>query len=635
MKRTRRKGVILSVAIFALVLAGTFGVRAQTGAPVDLSSYPLVASNAVPVFGNFYLVNNYGVTALPGLDAYGPPLPGDPRPDLPVYYLGSGRYMIDNSSDPNASGGSMAMGRGMMMGADFGSFSPMLSFDTNALWLDIAAITNGMVYADLNNATNQVYEILTKTDLSLTNWTIESEVWPTNPVDMPFTLYQNGRTNLFVWAMDWTGVTENGNTTPDWWFWEYFGTVDLSDTDLDTTGGGTLSFDYQHGRNPNVIQFSLVFTNINFSTNVVNGNINLVCGVPDYEAILINDTNTADAVWQPYSSTNLTVILPGNGTYDVEVGLKGFPPNATPIWQTISLTCLNPDTIPLVLVITNPASSTVSVPVIQSQGLVNKGLSNLVYDISNANGVITGQTGYWQPYFYDTNLLAFTTNAFQCYDIALATGLNTITLHATDVAGNTITTNISYSLDYSGDHTAPLLSVVWPPNGAVIAGSNVTVQAQIDDATATVLAVINGVTNQALVERNGTVWFNNLALAGGTNALTITATDAAGNMSQTNFDVVQSSLNFTINPLSGGQLNQTSITVTGTTGDSSDNVTINGVTAVVSGNSWTASNVPVSEIGTAALNAQVTDSGNNPLAVQTVYQPQPATIVVEAYEQTY
>ena len=39
---------------------------------------------------------------------------------------------------------------------------------------------------------------------------------------------------------------------------------------------------------------------------------------------LIDDTNTADAVWQPYSSTNLTVILPGNGTYDVEVGLKGF-----------------------------------------------------------------------------------------------------------------------------------------------------------------------------------------------------------------------------------------------------------------------------------------------------------------------
>lgn len=211
MKVTKGKFGNLSLAILAFLSAGNFVARGQT-APIDLSSYPLVASNAIPVFGNFYFINNFGLTALSGLDAYGPPLPGDPRPDLPVYDLGSGRYMIDNSNDPNPGFSSMARG-GMTM--DFGDFSPMLSFDTNALWLDISGITNGMVYADLNNATNQVYEILTKTDLSLTNWTIESELWPTNSVDMPFTLSQNGRTNLFVWAMDWTGITENGNTIPD------------------------------------------------------------------------------------------------------------------------------------------------------------------------------------------------------------------------------------------------------------------------------------------------------------------------------------------------------------------------------------------------------------------------------------
>jgi hypothetical protein len=180
-----------------------------------------------------------------------------------------------------------------------------------------------------------------------------------------------------------------------------------------------------------------------------------------------------------------------------------------------------------------------------------------------------------------------------------------------------------------------VLSIIWPTNGTSIAGSNVTVQAQIDDATATVSAVINGITNQALVERNGTVWFNNLALAGGTNALTITATDAAGNVSTTNLIVIQSPVNFTITPLTSGQLNQPSVTVTGTIGDSTENVSINGVVATVTGNNWSAANVPVSPNGTAALNARVTDSGNNPLAIQTVYQPQPATVVVEAYEQTY
>jgi hypothetical protein len=75
--------------------------------------------------------------------------------------------------------------------------------------------------------------------------------------------------------------------------------------------------------------------------------------------------------------------------------------------------------------------------------------------------------------------------------------------------------------------------------------------------------------------------------------------------------------------------------VTGTIGDSTENVSINGVVATVTGNNWSAANVPVTPDGTAALNARVTDSGNNPLAIQTVYQPQPATVVVEAYEQTY
>ena len=105
---------------------------------------------------------------------------------------------------------------------DSGGMMPMFSFSTNGLWLEITGVTNGLAYLNLHNATNQVYEVLTKTDLLLTNWTIENEVWPTNSGVMPFNISELGRTNLFVWAMDWTGVTENGNTTPNWWFWDYF-----------------------------------------------------------------------------------------------------------------------------------------------------------------------------------------------------------------------------------------------------------------------------------------------------------------------------------------------------------------------------------------------------------------------------
>jgi len=54
------------------------------------------------------------------------------------------------------------------------------------------------------------------------------------PNGLPSLVPQSGRTNLFLWARDWTGVTGNGNATPDWWFWEYFGTTVLSGTNLDS-----------------------------------------------------------------------------------------------------------------------------------------------------------------------------------------------------------------------------------------------------------------------------------------------------------------------------------------------------------------------------------------------------------------
>jgi hypothetical protein len=323
MKGTGRKGGILSTVFFALVLASSFAVHGQTGTPIDLSSLTLVPSNAIPFFGNFYYINSYGITPLPGLGAFGPPLPGDLRPDLPVYSLGNGNFMIDNSNDPNSGFSSMARG-GMMMGADSGGFSPMLSFDTNALWLDIAAITNGTVYADLNNATNQVYEILTKTDLSLTNWTIENEVWPTSPIDMPFTIYQNGRTNLFVWAMDWTGVTEGSNTIPDWWFWLYFGTTALSDTNQDVQGNSLLSY-YQNDLNPDLITFSVSTSSSSVGSNSVPVQLNVTQGFPFSVATLVNDTNFTDAVWYDYTSPNLLVSLGTNeGSCTVWVGLRGY-----------------------------------------------------------------------------------------------------------------------------------------------------------------------------------------------------------------------------------------------------------------------------------------------------------------------
>ncbi len=442
---------------------------------------------------------------------------------------------------------------------------------------------------------------------------------------MPFTVPTLERQSLFLRAEDWTGVTENGNTTPIWWFWKYFGTVDLSDTNLDSIGQ-QLMIDYQYGVDPNIIFFSLQFSN-EVHISIVNGTAAILGGTPFYEAVLVNDTNNADAIWQPYTGSNIIVSLnSGEGVYTVRVGLRGLPDDTQPTWQQTTLTYSAP--VALTIFITEPASTTVSTPMIQLQGFVNETLGALTYDVSNAVGVITNQPGYWQASFYDTNILLFTTNSFQCYDVKLTNGMNTVTLHATDLAGNMATTNVSISLDYSTDTTPPVLNLIWPQDGTAIGGGNFSVQAQVDDATATIMASMNGGTStfQGVVERSGTVWFNNLPLADGTNTLSITATDAAGNASTTDITLIKAVVSVTMDPLPDDQLNQSLVSVTGTISDPGYTLTVNGVEANVNDGTWKADEVPVSPTGTAVIDVEIYVGDPDWVGSQWFNQIQPAVI---------
>jgi hypothetical protein len=606
-----------------------------------LDATPTIPMESLPLggrVGNFWSLQN----------PLWPPLPFDTS-GADVWVLSDGGYLL-NDADFSYAAAAHTMG-GLRRGAqamdgltppgpgDYGTNdypddftnSYGYTFDTNQLWLEVTNVSGGLAYLNLHNATNQVYAIWSTTNLPL-NWQVEMELWPTDTNCMPFTVPTFDRQNLFLRAEDWTGVTHGGNTTPDWWFWKYFGTTALTDTNLDGFGY-SLRFDYTNNADPTPILFSLQFPGEEAYTNNVNGTIKLSGGTPFYIAVLVNDTNQADAVWQPYGGTNLAVSLNnGVGVYAVSVGLRGLPQNAQPTWQGTEVTLL--PSAPPVFTITNPASTTVSVPMIQLQGFVSQTLNTLTYDVSNAVGVITNQTGYWNPAFFNTNVLDFVTNAFQCYDIALTNGVNVITLHATDLAGNTVTTNFSYTLDYSGKTNPPVLALVWPQPNLAIGGSNFTLRAQLDDATATVTATINSNTVAGLVERSGAVWFNNLPLNTGTNLVTITATDAAGNASVTNFNVVGNDVGLVIDPLTSDQMNQSSVTVTGSIGDPADDcVWVNGVQAYYTDDEgdWEADAVPVNPLGTATLNVQVYVGDPVLIASQTVAQAQPATIRLMSY----
>jgi hypothetical protein len=510
------------------------------------------------------------------------------------------------------------------------------NFDTNQLWLEITNVSGGWAYLNAHNATNQVYGVWGTTNLLIpfTNWTVLTELWPTTETTnvLPFAISTGNNANLFMRAEDWTGVYTNG--LPVWWLWNWFGGFNKMAGDIDSQGN-TLGDDYTNGINPNILGFAMVMTNNYVNTAYPTVQLDIFAGIPDRYAVLVNDTNQADAVWQPYSSSNVLVILGADGKYDVSIGLSGSASGELVAWQDVQLT---KDTVPPILTITNPVSGTLFQPLIQLQGFANEQLSQITFDVSNAAGIFTNQMAYVTGEFFDTNLLASTTNWFQCYDVSVTNGLNVVTLHAFDVAGNETTTNLNYILDYSSDTNMPVLSLIWPQPNALIGGSNFTLQATVDDDTATVFASItdtNGDTNivMAVVERNGNVWAENLPLMAGTNTVTLTATNAAGVVSTTNFMIVQSPVTVTIDPISSDQLSQPTVSVTGSVSDPSQNIWVNGLAAYYTDEAgdWEADGVAVNLTGLVNLTVQAGAGTNAFTSVQTAHQVRPAIVAISRY----
>ena len=485
----------------------------------------------------------------------------------------------------------------------------------NGLWLQITGITNGTISLALNNATDMVYEVWSATSLSNpVSWNIEQAVWPvTNQTLTPFTVEVQERTNsLFFWARDWTGITSNGNLTPEWWFWENFGTVDLSDTNLDAQGR-TLLYDYTNNinPNPNVIYFAVNVTNQDFNTSSATVQITVSGGVPYYMAALVDSTAYSNANWTPFNS-NLVVNLGSvEGWHTISVGLKGFPPDAQQTWDPIQLKLV---LTPPVLIITNPIVGTVTQPVIQLQGYCSENLASMSYDLSNSASFETNQQAFVTTRQFETNNLEYTTNGFECFNIPLADGTNTVTLYATDSAGNVTITNLVYILDPAASTNPPVINLSWPQNNAFISGTTFPVRGIANDPFATVSAqVVNGGGTSnltGLVEQNGSFWIENMPLGSGTNYLTITATNTAGYGSATNIVVVQSPITLIISSVSFNDPMSPTATVNGTLAGSSDIVLVNGVQATNSGDgTWTAYYVPVGDSGTASIVAQAMAGG--------------------------
>ena len=372
-------------------------------------------------------------------------------------------------------------------------------------------------------------------------------------------------------------------------------------------GATAIGFAYQCMLDPQY--FSVSFTNSHVNATTITGEIAGEAAVS--MAVLVNSTNFASATWTMYTPTFTVNLGTGDGPRDVWVGLKGL--SGKEYWQCTRVIV---DTTPPVVTLTSTAGTT-SQPLVQIQGHCPEPLSSVRYDLVNATGGLANEEGFVRSQHFDTNVWRFTTNWFQCFDVELATGANTVTLRLTDLAGNVTTTPLTYTLDYSGDHTAPVVTLHWPQNGAQLSSDTFTLRAHVDDPTATV--TVSGLTPEpveGIIERNGLLWVEDLPLTAGANNLTLTVTDAAGNAANTSLTVTRTTLSLAINEPDPASLNQATITVTGTITDNTYTVWVNGVEASTpvwngSAYAWQADAVPVNGGGTAILQARAIPNSDN------------------------
>lgn len=664
MKKLNQIGT--SLLIFAVIGCGTGQAQVASLASLQASTIPLSGSNvtAIRKYSDDQLaalmdtLNStptvqadtlpyHGIGTFWSLQNPGAPAPADVI-GVDVWVLSDGSYLLNDISfdysgassltaSANASSAVSLAAADSSNGGTSGYSNyfanSAFSIDTNQLWLQITNLSGGVAYANLFNATNQVYSIWSTPDLSLpfSQWSVEAELFPTNSTTnvFPFMVSASGRTNLFLEAQDWTGVYLNG--LPCWWTWYYFHTLDLSWTNQDAQAF-TLGFDFTNHYDPNVIIFSIAITNSDVDTPNPILPLNITCGIPGAVAVLANDTHTEDAAWLPYTGSNVMASLGADGNYSVSVGLRGFPTNATETWQTVDLI---KSTVAPQLTITSPVGASVTRVPFQVQGFANKPLSSLSLVVSNASGVTSRRSCGMTGLDYNRTLSAYTTNYFQSGDLYLVGGTNIVTLHATDWAGNQ--TNFTFALVNTAYSNAPVLTIGWLSTNSVISGSNFTLKAQVNDPNASVTATLNGNTTEGLVDGNGTVWVQNLALDYGTNTVSLMASNQAGT-AVVSLPVIRNDIGIAVNPLAANQLNQSWVNITGSVNGTNYSVYVNGVLAnyLDTNGNWEADSVAVSaartaEIGVQVYSNSVSSSNNLSIASQVFYQVQPPMVALQSF----
>jgi hypothetical protein len=264
--KTTQRGATLLTLTFAIGLCLIANAQPQNISQNDtLAELQPLAPENVPDTGTFFMLQSYLE------DGNSPPYPFNPNTNAPVFYLGGNSYMVDNTSMTNDAQvldavqtlmqpGSEQMLSAMSSEMEPSSFSASpsmesmsaFSFSSNTLWLEIPSVTNGSAQLVVHGTVEDVsYEILSRTNLSDTNWLSEKIILGAAGQDWtPTSIPKWDRTNsLFFWARSWGD--SDGSGLPDWWQLQYFGHTGVDPYgDADNDGWNNLQ-EFQNGTNPN------------------------------------------------------------------------------------------------------------------------------------------------------------------------------------------------------------------------------------------------------------------------------------------------------------------------------------------------------------------------------------------------
>jgi hypothetical protein len=179
-----------------------------------------------------------------------------------------------------------------------------------------------------------------------------------------------------------------------------------------------------------------------------------------------------------------------------------------------------------------------------------------------------------------------------------------------DKAGNLNTGAASINLD----KTPPVVNIASPVSGTVVHTPLAAIAGSATDALSGIAAVrCNGVAATII----GTSFACSQSLIQGINSIEIDVTDVAGNTTSTSTSVafVRFPQIKITSPAQSALFNQSPITVSGTLDDPSAQVTVNGITAPVSGSSFLAT-VPVQE-GISTITAVATNADGSTTTAST------------------